>query len=155
MTEPPKITLLALLIALEKLQSPLTPDEKEALETTASQLYLDPDDWDFIKEGLIATIEANPALYQNYQTALVQLLSVNGNIPQEQMPTQKEIETELTSDNKEPTTFGYFEGEPDRESDEILNVTINVLTRKEPDKAAKNLSFLKRLQNWLPKPQNP
>jgi hypothetical protein len=151
MAEPPKITLLALLVALEQLPSPLASDEKEALETTASQLYLDPDDWDFIKEGLIATIEANHTLYQNYQTALVQLQSIEGNIPSEQMPTQEELETELVSENKEPITFGYFEGEPDRESDEILNVTINVLTRKEPDKAAKKLSFLKRLQNWLPK----
>jgi hypothetical protein len=151
MAEPPKRTLLALLIALEQLQTPLSPEETEALETTASQLYLDPDDWDFIKEGLIATIEANHALYQNYQTALVQLQSLKGNIPSEQMPTQEELETELAHENKEPITFGYFEGEPDRESDEILNVTINVLTRKEPDQAAKKLSFLKRLQNWLPK----
>lgn len=151
MDESPKITLLALLIALEQLQSPLAPEEKEALETTASQLYLDPDDWDFIKEGLIATIEANHVLYQNYQAALVQLRSIKDHIPSEQMPTQEELETELASENKEPITFGYFEGEPDRESNEILNVTINVLTRKEPDKAAKKLSFLKRLQNWLPK----
>jgi hypothetical protein len=155
MPEPPKITLLALLIALEQLQTPLTPHEKEALENTASQLYLDPYDWDFIKEGLIATIQANPTLYQNYQTALTQLQSASANIPSEQMPTQKELETELTSDNKEPTTFGYFEGEPDRESDEILNVTINVLTRQDPEQAAKRLSFLKRLQNWLPKSQKP
>ena len=154
MAESPKITLLALLIALEQLPTPLASDEKEALETTASQLYLDPDDWDFIKEGLIASIESNPALYQNYQTALTQLQSVSGNIPSEQMPTQKELETELISDNNQPTTFGYFEGEADRESDEILNVTINVLTRKDPDKAAKKLTFLKRLQNWLPKQQN-
>jgi hypothetical protein len=27
------------------------------------------------------------------------------------MPTQEELETELARDNKEPTTFGYFEGE--------------------------------------------
>jgi len=155
MAELPKITLLALLIALEQLQTPLAPDEKEALETTASQLYLDPDDWDFIKEGLMATIEASPTLYQHYQTALAQLQEVNGNIPSEQMPIQKELETELACENREPTTFGYFEGEPDRESDEILNVTIDVLSRKDPDKAAKKLSFLKRLQNWLPKPQNP
>jgi hypothetical protein len=155
MAEPPKITLLALLIALEQLQTPLTPHEKEALENTASQLYLDPDDWDFIKEGLITTIQANPTLYQNYQTALTQLQLVNANIPSEQLPTQKELETELTSDNKEPTTFGYFEGEPDLESDEILNVTINVLTRQDPEQAAKKLSFIKRLQNWLPKSQNP
>jgi hypothetical protein len=155
MPEPPKITLLALLIALEQLQTSLTPHEKEALETTASQLYLDPNDWDFIKEGLIATIQANPTLYQNYQTALTQLQSASANIPSEQMPTQKELETELTSDNKEPTTFGYFEGEPDLESNEILNVTINVLTRKDPEQAAKKLSFIKRLQNWLPKSQNP
>jgi hypothetical protein len=154
MTEPPKITLLALLIALEQLQYSLTPKEKEALEITASQLYDDPDDWGFIKKGLMATIEGNTVLYQNYQTALVQLQSVKGNIPSEQMPTQKELETELTSDNNEPTTFGYFEGEADPESNEILNVTINVLIRKEPEKTVKNLSFIKRIQKWLFQKQN-
>lgn len=87
-------------------------------------------------------------------SALVQLQLVNGNIPSEQMPTQKELETELTSDNNEPTTFGYFEGEADPESDEILNVTINVLIRKEPEKTVKNLSFIKRIQKWLFQKQN-
>lgn len=154
MTKDTKITLLALLLALEQLQTPLTPDEKEALQTTASQLYLDPDEWD-IKEGLMATIEANPNLYQKYQTTLVQLQLVNGNIPSEQMPTQSELETELPVENREPTKFGYFEGEPDRESDEIINLTINIFSREDPEKAVKNLSFLKRIQNWLSKPQNP
>ncbi|KST64484.1 hypothetical protein [Mastigocoleus testarum] len=154
MHEPPRIILLALLIALEQLKSPLTPEEKEALETTASQLYLDPDDWDFIKEGLIVTIEKNPDLYKNYQTTLVKLQAVKGNIPSELMPTKKELEAELVQGNKEPITFGHFEGEPDRESDEILNVTINVL-RKEPEKTVKNLSFIERIKNWLSNQQNP
>ena len=150
MAESPKTTLLALLIALEKLEISLSQQEKQALENTARQLYLDPDDWDSIlKEGLMPVISANPALYQNYQTALVLLQTVKANIPSEQMPTQKELEAELTPENQGYTTFGYFEGEPDQESDEILNVTINVLTRKDPEKAAKKLSFLKRLQNWL------
>lgn len=154
MAESPKTTLLALLIALEQLEIPLSPEEKQALENTAQQLYHDPDDWDFIKQGLMAAIEANPTLYQHYQTALTQLQAVNGDIPVEQMPTENELEAELARENREPTTFGYFEGEPDRESDEILNVTIDVLTRQEPEKVAKKLSFLKRIQNWLPKQQN-
>lgn len=154
MAESPKTTLLALLIALEKLEIPLSPEEKQALGNTARQLDIDPDDWDSIKEGLTAAIEANPTLCQHYQTALIQLQAVNGDIPAEQMPTENELEAELARENREPTTFGYFEGEPDRESDEILNVTINVLTRKEPEKVAKKLSFLKRIQNWLPKQQN-
>ena len=150
MAESPKITLLALLIALEKLEISLSPQEKQALENIGQQLELDPDDWDSIfKKELMPVISANPALYKNYQTALVQLQEVKANIPSEQMPTQKELEAELTRDHQGYTTFGYFEGEADQESDEILNITINVLTRKEPEKAAKKLSFLKRLQNWL------
>ncbi|WP_460206053.1 hypothetical protein [Scytonema sp. NUACC21] len=49
-------------------------------------------------------------------------------IPPEQMPTEKELEVELARENRKPTTFGYFEGKPDRESDEILNVTIDVVS---------------------------
>ncbi|GAB1543525.1 hypothetical protein NUACC21_62000 [Scytonema sp. NUACC21] len=44
------------------------------------------------------------------------------------MPTEKELEVELARENRKPTTFGYFEGKPDRESDEILNVTIDVVS---------------------------
>ena len=153
MTESRSITLLALLLALDKPELDLNSEEREALRNTAQQLLLDPDDWDFIKEGLMETIEANSILNSEYHDVLSKLQTV-GNIPSQTMPTQNELEAELPSEDEEPDSRGYFEGEDDEDSDEILNVTINVLNRKEPEKTVKNLSFIKRLKDFLSTQQN-
>jgi hypothetical protein len=153
MTESRSITLLALLLALDKPELDLNSEEREALRNTAQQLLLDPDDWDFIKKGLVGTIEANSILNSEYHDILSKLQTV-GNIPSQIMPTQKELEAELPPEDEEPESRGYFEGEDDEDSDEILNVTKNVLNRKEPEKTVKNLSFIKRLKDFLPKKQN-
>jgi hypothetical protein len=152
MAESAKTTLLALLLALKQLETPLTADEQADLDNVGKQLELDPDDWEYIQEGLIAIIEKNPSLDQLYQTAKAQLEAINGNIPPELLPTEQEREAELLEDeNREPVTFGYCEGEPDRESDEILNVSIDVLTKENSAKTAKKLSFLQRIQAFLQK----
>jgi hypothetical protein len=155
MAESAKTTLLALLLALNQLETPLTADEQADLDNVGKQLKLDPDDWEYIQEGLIAIIEKNSSLNQLYQTAKAQLEAIDGNIPLELLPTQQEQETELLADeNREPVTFGYSEGEPDRESDEILNVSIDVLTKENSAKTAKKLSFLQRIQAFLQKPNS-
>lgn len=150
MAESSKTTLLALLLALKQLETPLSADEQAVLENVGKQLKLDPDDWEYIKEDLMAVIEKNPSLDRHYQAAKVQLVAIDCKIPRELLPTQQEQEAEwLTDKKREPVTFGYFEGEPERESDEILNVSINVLTKKDSDQTAKKLSFLKRIQKFL------
>jgi hypothetical protein len=153
MTESRSITLLALLVALDKPELYLNSEEREALRDTAQQLLLDPGDWDFIKEGLMGTIEANSILNSEYHDILSKLQAV-GNIPSQTMPTQNELEAELPSEDEEPESRGYFEGEANKDSDEILNVAINVLNRKEPEKMVKNLSFIKRLKDFISKKQN-
>jgi hypothetical protein len=155
MAESAKTTLLALLLALKQLETPLTADEQADLDNVGKQLALDPDDWEYIQEGLIAIIEKNPSLDQLYQTAKAELEAIDGNIPPELLPTEQEQETELLADEKrEPVTFGYSEGEPDRDTDEILNVSINVLTKENSAKTAKKLSFLQRIQAFLQKPNS-
>ncbi|MEG4630675.1 hypothetical protein QUB56_13820 [Microcoleus sp. AR_TQ3_B6] len=152
MAESPRTTLLALLLALKQLETPLTADERAKLKTKGQQLAIDPDDWDYIQEGLMAIVEQNPSLDRLFQTAKMQLQAIDGNIPIELLPTRQEKEAELFVDDKrEPVSFGYFEGEPDRESDEILTTAINVLTKEDSAKTAKKLSFLQRMQNYLQK----
>lgn len=152
MAESPRTTLLALLLALKQLETPLTADERAKLKTKGQQLAIDPEDWDYIQEGLMAIVEQNPSLDRLFQTAKMQLEAIDGNIPIELLPTRQEKEAELFLDDKrEPVSFGYFEGEPDRESDEILTTAINVLTKEDSAKTAKKLSFLQRMQNYLQK----
>ncbi|NEQ65994.1 MAG: hypothetical protein F6K21_10925 [Symploca sp. SIO2D2] len=152
MAESSTTTLLALLLALKQLEIPLSTDEQDKLKTTGQQLELDPDDWDYIKEGLMEVIENNPSLAQLYQTAKVQLDEIDGKISPELLPTEEELGVELLTDGKRTVVyFGYFEGRPDRESDEILNVSINVLRKKDSAKIAKKLSFLERIGKFLQK----
>ena len=152
MAESPRTTLLALLLALKQLETPLTTDERAKLKTKGQQLALDPDGWDYIQQGLMAVIQQNPSLDRLFQTAKVQLEAIDGNIPIELLPTRQEKEAELfVYDKREPVSRGYFEGEPDRESDEILNTAINVLTKEDSAKTAKKLSFLQRMQKYLQK----
>lgn len=152
MAESPRTTLLALLLALKQLETPLTADERAKLKTKGQQLAIDPDDWDYIQEGLMAIVEQNPSLDRLFQTAKMQLQAIDGNIPIELLPTPQEKEAELFVDDKrDPVSFGYFEGEPDRESDEILTTAINVLTKEDSAKTAKKLSFLQRMQKYLQK----
>ncbi len=152
MAESPRTTLLALLLALKQLETPLTADERAKLKTKGQQLAIDPDDWDYIQKGLMAVIQQNPSLDRLFQTAKMQLQAIDGNIPIELLPTRQEKEAELfVDDQREPVSRGYFEGEPDRESDEILNTAINVLTKEDSAKTAKKLSFLQRMQKYLQK----
>ncbi len=151
MAESPRTTLLALLLALKQLETPLTTDERAKLKTKGQQLALDPDDWDYIQEGLMAVIQQNPSLDRLFQTAKVQLEAIDGKIPIELLPTQQEKETELLAERRETVTFGYTEGEPDKTSNEIVDVSINVLTQKDPSTTTKNLSFLQRIQDHFQK----
>jgi hypothetical protein len=152
MAESPRTTLLALLLALKQLETPLTADERAKLKTKGQQLALDPDDWDYIQEGLMAVIQQNPSLDRLFQTAKVQLEAIDGNIPIELFPTEQEKEAELLANQKrELVTFGYREGEPDKTSDEIRDIVIDVLTQAEPTTKAKNLNFIQRIQTHIQK----
>lgn len=152
MAESPRTTLLALLLALKQLETPLTTDERAKLKTKGQQLAIDPDDWDYIQEGLMAVIQQNPSLDRLFQTAKVQLEAIDGNIPIELFPTEQEKEAELLANQKrELVTFGYREGEPDKTSDEIRDIVIDVLTQAEPTTKAKNLNFLQRIQTHIQK----
>ena len=72
-------TLLALLLALKTLKTPLTETEQAKLYEVGEQLELDPDDWEFIREGLIAIIADNPSLNDNFQYILTHLNALDGN----------------------------------------------------------------------------
>jgi hypothetical protein len=152
MAESPRTTQLALLLALKQLETPLTADERAKLKTKGQQLAIDPDDWDYIQEGLMAIVEQNPSLDRLFQTAQMQLQAIDSNIPIELLPTEQEKEAELLANEKrELVTFGYTEGKPDPTSNEIRDVVIDVLNQKDPATKAKNLSFLDRIQAHLQK----
>jgi hypothetical protein len=85
-------TLLAVLLALKDLETPLSKEEQEAFRNTAEQLQMDSQSWEDYKLDFLTVIEANPTLNQLYQTALSQLNALSSNIPSDLLPTQAELE---------------------------------------------------------------
>ena len=81
-------TLLTLLLALRNLEDPLSESEQAQLYEVGEQLELDPDDWEFIKEGLLAVVSATTLLDKQFQTAKAQLDSVD---IQKLLPTDNDI----------------------------------------------------------------
>lgn len=147
-------TLLALMIALNELETPLSPDEESALSDVAAQLSLDPDAWESdIEPNLIAIIEANPNLHQLYQAAKNQLDEVNGDIPKDLLPTQSELE-QVAPTTAEVATRGFDPetDESDFYSNEINNMVISILATPKPTETTKKLSRFERLKQFLRQP---
>ena len=97
-------TLLALLLALRELKASLSTDEQAVLQNIGQQLALDPDDWEYIKEGLIALIEANAALNYSFQHNKAKLDGLDVQIPRELFPSLVELEQELFTETREVVT---------------------------------------------------
>ena len=148
MTSSPTQTLLALLLSLEAIETPLSADEQARLKTVGQQLALDPDDWDWIAQGLLATIQDNAALNQCFENARSRLKAA-GPLPVDLMPAAQEVAALQAGQRCSPPTFGFFEGEPERESDEILNVAMSVLTAENPVQTSKTLGFLEKIRTFL------
>jgi hypothetical protein len=142
-------TLLALLLTLKTLKTPLTETEQAKLYEVGEQLELDPDDWEFIREGLIAIIANNPSLNENFQDILTHLNALEGNQERQLLPTARELAQVNSTDNSIEKR-GYVEGEPELESKETPNISQKIITQKvlreaNPLAAVGELNWLERI----------
>ncbi|OZH52285.1 hypothetical protein AFK68_25345 [Hydrocoleum sp. CS-953] len=144
-------TILAFLLALKNLKNSLSEDEREELAEVGQQLQLNPNDWDFIEDDLMAIIQANDALSQLYQQAKVKLDALDSPLPSDLLPTSAELENVLPPES-EGGRRAYFEGEPDEKSNEIDNTVVVILTNPEPTKTTKKLTSLEKLWQFLNQP---
>jgi hypothetical protein len=143
-------TLLALLLALKDLETPLTKEEQDAFRDAAYQLQIDSKDWEEHKPYLVSAIQANPTLNHLYQTALSQLDALSGNIPNDLLPTQAELEHAIPT-AQSPETRGFAPITDDLESNEINNMVINVLASHNPTETTKKLNKFEQLQQFIQK----
>lgn len=147
-------SLLALLLALQDLETPLSDREQSGLAEVAAQLCLDPDAWESdIEPNLLATIQDNVSLSRLYQSVKSRLDAIGGNIPLNLLPA--EVELEQTSPCPESMLARGFhpEGDPsDYNSHEITNVAVNVLSAPNSTKMVQDLSRLEKLKEFLMKP---
>jgi hypothetical protein len=161
MTTCLKNSLLSLLLALKNLSVPLTDSESSALADISEQLMYHPDAWDIIEPDLNKILQGNPSLNHLYQDSLTKLAQLKGKLPPNVLPTLAELETEIPSDSNEPADFSHFmdlaaegnlTGESDRESLEVLNASIKVLSTANPEQTAKKVRGLERVWQILQKP---
>ncbi len=144
-------TLLAILLALNNLEAPLSPTEQAALKKAGQRLAMRPKNWESIIKQLMDGLVANTSFTQLYQSAKSQLDAVNGQILSNQLPTKNELKQALPGCS-EVVKRAYFEGQPDDKSNEILNMTINILTTPEPTETTKKLTRLEELWQFLNQP---
>ena len=147
MAIPDTKTLLALFLALKDLDT-LSEDERASLRNTADQLQQDRDNWQDHESDLLTTIQANSQFNLLYQTYKSQLDAVQAEIPSHLLPTQAEVEAVIPT-NQIPVMRGKLPVNDGYKSNEINNVAINVLSTANPVEAAKNLSRLEQLQQFL------
>ena len=143
-------TLLALMLSLRELETPLSHEEKSAFAEAADQLSLDPDIWSSdVEPNLIATIEANNSLNSLFQKTKTQLEKVGDNLPGDLLPTATELAAVLAQE-EEIVTRGFLpEVEEEEDTDEINNMAINIMATGDPAATAKKLDSLEKLKNFL------
>ncbi len=145
-------TLLALMLTLHDLESPLSEAEQAAFSAVADHLSLDPDGWfSDIKPELLATLEKNPALFKQFLEIKSRIDAV-GDIPQELLPNSKE-NAQLSEQNAVVTRGFTPVGEVEEfESDEINNMAISILSSPEPAETAKKVRSFDALKDFILKP---
>jgi len=113
------------MLALKNLRAPLDETTKDQLFEVGEQLELDPDDWEFIQEGLMVTIDANLDLSQPFQAFLTQLNATDSTILPQLLPTKDELAEILSKKSKlEIRKYGVGSSEPHCESLDDADNTI-------------------------------
>lgn len=148
-------TLLALLLALNNLETPLNSQEQKRLYEVGEQLELDPDDWDFIEEGLMAIINNNPTFKVKFQEAFTKL----NQIDEINALNWQDIITELRQPlikNKEIEEKGIEKRgfEPGQSINIVSHTLINdvvvpILKAEDPQSTSQQLTPLQRFWNSL------
>lgn len=150
MAAPAPNPWLAVLLALHNLETPLAPEERYALKQSSKKLAMRPKKSQAIAAELTAQLAGNAGFSQLYAKALAGLEALDGPISPDWLPAETEIKQALPP-REEISKRPWFEGKPEWESDEILNMTINVLATPAPEDTAKKLSRLEKLwQSLIP-----
>ena len=141
--------LLSLMYAIKELETPLTSEETKQLKNIGQQLANDPTVWEIYTEPMLKEIISNNSslnkVFQNIQSNLENL----GDIPQDFIQNTEDLVTvtpgKKTSEKRPLPIFS----QEDSKSNEVVNISIQVLTSPEPSKKAKEISKLEKLWNFI------
>jgi len=149
MNTPINTTILAFLLALEELDTPLNEEEKKALAEIADQLDVQPKAWEsFTQPLLLNMIADNESLNQRYQTYKSKLDSLE-TIPSELLPTVTEIEQVKDGATLANTKGFKPQSEATGYNQQINNVVIVISRSEQPEETVKKLSFTEKLKQLL------
>ena len=137
-------TLLALLLALRELATPLSSDEQSVLQDVGQQLEIGPDYWDDIEEQLMAVIAANLALNKLYQHNKNQLDALDHLLPLNLLPSPDDLIAEFSArETKEVVTFnGQIKDISYTQVNQLVELTSSILKTENQDHTVKRLSFV-------------
>ncbi|NEP08582.1 MAG: hypothetical protein F6K25_21310 [Okeania sp. SIO2G4] len=144
--------LLSMLLAireLDELDTPLNSQEKNNLYIFAGQLKADITAWGIsIKPNLIELINNNPSLNAVFQDIKSKLEKID-NIPENLIPSQDELATVIPI-KIEPLQRPIIKLDASYlKSNEITNMSIQILSSPQPSKTAKKISKLEQLLNFI------
>ena len=124
--------LLSLVYAIKELETPLTSEEKDQLKNVSEQLVEDPTAWEMYTQPMLKEIISNnSSLNKVFQKTLSNLQQI-GDIPQDFIPNTEELVTVTPRKNlvQERPIPNLSPG--DLKSNEITNMSVQVLTSPEP-----------------------
>lgn len=148
MTIPPRdTTLLVLLLALNKIQESQNQSEQDFLWSrlfeVGEQLELDPDDWEYIYEGLIYIVNSHSQLNGIFQKIDAHIQTLNSQTLNNLIPTEEEIlqvfELPIYSEVRGD------EEQPNLDNQGIIQIAIMVLKSSNPSDAAKQSNWVQRI----------
>lgn len=149
MATPDRKTLLAALLALSDLETPLSEDEKSDFRGIAEQLFVEPDNWELVEPALLKLINKTSQLLQLFQNYKSRLDRLEGDIPQ---PTEADLKSFSSQDQSNSEI--RLRGAPPRQNGdetkncELVNIAIRVM-ESNPVETAKNTTYLKERKQSL------
>ncbi|EGJ33998.1 MULTISPECIES: hypothetical protein [Moorena] len=141
-------TLLAFLLALTDLDTPLSQPENKSIKEIGDQLDAQPLAWEkYTKPKLLEMIAANPELNQRYQTYYNQL-DTTVDIPPDYLPTEAEIQPVNTPSRTSIMRGHKPKSSPTGYDQQINNIVIVVSRSEQPQEVVQKLP-LEKLKGFL------
>jgi len=152
---PPNDTLLALLLAIKKLEVDLNEIEANGLLTAIDLLQLEPHNWEPIHNSLIEIIDHNPSLKEQFHNFLTRLEALEDSQKVDFIPTEEEM-AQAFPQNQGIEIRGYIEGQADVNSRELLNesrkqrtIARETLKQENPREFSQQNAWLERIERLL------
>ena len=144
--------LLSMLLAIKELEAPLNSEEKERLKNAAQQLSFVsnyPTSWEtHIEPNLLEIINNNSSLNKLFQDIKSKLDKID-HIPQDLIPTAEDLATVIPTKNQ-PQERSLVKTSPaDLKSNEITNMSIEIISSPEPSETVKKIGKLEKLWNFI------